>query len=119
MAETTDDKILERAQELVKSEGISLVEGMLMAEAEIMAPADLPTSFTVKINVKPRVARWVMLQFQATPDHSLEDRLAAYIGSILPRTRVTAMRDLREDPTIGEGQAVTLRRSAFQKQVPK
>lgn len=119
MTENTDEKILERAQEIVKSEKVTLVEGMLMAEAELMAPADLPTSFTVKINVKPRVARWIMLQFQATQDHTLEERLAGYIGSILPRTRVTAMRDLREDPTIGEGQAVTLRRSAFQKQVPK
>ena len=119
MTENMDEKILERAQEIVSEQGKSLIEAMLIAESELIAPSDIPASFTVEIFVKPRVARWIMAQFQENQHHTLEVRLAAYLGTTLSRTRVTAMRDMREDPTIGEGGAVTLRKTAFQKQVPK
>jgi len=119
MTDNMDEKILERAREIASEQRKPLIEAMLIAESELIAPADIPKSFTVEIFVKPRVARWILAQFPANKNHSLEERLAAYIGTVLSRTRVTALRDMREDPTIGEGGAVTLRKSAFQAQVPK
>lgn len=119
MQENNDELVLKRAQEIVKERGIPLIEAMMVAESELIAPSEIPASFTVEIFVKPRVARWILAQFQATADHPLEKRLGAYLTVVLARTRATAMRDMRDIPEIGEGRAVTLTRANFQSQVPK
>ena len=119
MPDNNDEKTLKRAREIAKKSGAKLVDAMLEAEAELTKPADIPSSFTVSIKVKPRVARWILIQFHANEHHTLEERLGAYLNTVLARRRVSAMRDLRDDPQLTDGRAVTLSRAAFSKQVSK
>lgn len=122
MTENTDEKILARAQEIKAERNISLTDAMIRAEPAFQALAPKPTvpaDFTVTIPVKPRVARWIVEEFAPTKTHTTEERLAAYLGIILNRARVTAMRFAEDAPDIQEGGAVTLRREQFQQKAPK
>lgn len=119
MTDATDDKILARAQEIKASRGISLTDAMIRAEEELAPKPTVPADFTVTIPVKPRVARWILAEFTPTKTHTTEQRLAAYLATVLGRSRITAMRYAEEPAEIGEGGAVTLRREKFQQKAPK
>lgn len=119
MPDNADEKILARAQEIKAERGISLTDAMIRAEDELAPKPTVPADFTVTIPVKPRVARWIVEEFEPTKTHTTEERLAAYLATVLSRARVTAMRFAEEAPEIGEGGAVTLRREQFQKKAPK
>mgnify|MGYP006436186277 CR=1 FL=1 len=118
MTENTDEKVLERAQEIKAERGISLMDAMIRAEEELAPKPVTPSEFTVTIPVKPRVARWVLAEFAATSTHSTEERLGAYLSSMLNRSRVSAMRANQESPDIGEGGAVSMSRQEFQRKAP-
>lgn len=115
----SEAEILEKAREIQSAQGVSLVDAMILAEQELAPAASVPESFTVTIPVKPRVAKWIMREFVARDGFTIEDRLAAYLGVVLNRSRVTAMREAQEAPEIGEGQAVTMTRRQFQAKAPQ
>ena len=117
MSEINDDELLARAQEIQADKGGSLTDAMILAESELSPKPSVPASFTVTVEIKPRVARWIMEEFAATATHTTEQRLGAYLSTHLSRARVTAMRYAEEAPEIGEGGAVTMRRAQFQKAV--
>jgi hypothetical protein len=108
----TDTEILARAQEIQADRGGSLVDAMIEAESELTAPKseELPRSFTVTLHVKPRVARWIVQLFGGHSTFSIEDRLGAYLVTVLNRTRVQAMRQNEPPAEVRKGGAVTLRR---------
>lgn len=109
-----DSRILERAIQIKEDRGLPLVEAMIMAEEELIAQLKgdaLPLEFTVKLVVKPRVARWILQTFGGHATFTVEDRLAAYLIILLNRTRITAIRRSEPAPEIPKGgEAVTLRR---------
>lgn len=115
MAENQDEKILSRAHEIKSERGGSLTDAMILAEQELAPKPSIPEEFTVTIPVKPRVARWIVSEFSATATHSTEQRLAAYLTTVLSRARITAMRFSEDAPDIPKdaGRAVTLRRDQF------
>lgn len=119
MTDNTDEKILARAHEIKAERGVSLTDAMIRAEEELAPKPTVPASFTVTIPVKPRVARWIVEEFEPTKTHTTEARLAAYLAIILNRARVTAMRFAEEAPDIGKGGAVVMRRSQFQQKGEK
>lgn len=119
MTDTNDEKVLARAQEIKAQRGISLADAMIWASEELAPRPSVPAEFTVTIPVKPRVARWIMSEFERTKTHTTEERLAAYLGIILNRARVTAMRFAEEAPDIQEGGAVTMPRAKFQQKAPR
>lgn len=119
MTENTDEKILARAQEIRAERGGSLTDAMIRAEAELQPEASVPGEFTVTIPVKPRVARWILSEFAPVGGYSVEERLAAYLVTVLNRARISALRTAEEAPEITEGRAVTLRRTDFQRKVPE
>lgn len=119
MNENNDENVLILAREIQSERGGSLTDAMILAEERLQPVREIPTSFTVQLDVKPRVARWILDEFKPTDRHTTEDRLAAYLQIILNRTRVTARRAAEEGPDIGEGGAVTLRRDVFQRKAPK
>ena len=119
MSDAQDEKILARAQEIKAERAISLTEAMILAEEELAPRPTVPSSFTITISVKPRVARWIVEEFASTKTHTTEERLAAFLSIVLNRSRVTALRFAEEGPEIQEGGAVTLRRAQFQEKAPR
>lgn len=114
-AASADEILLARAQEIRSARGVSLVESMIMAEEEQIAKLQgdaLPLEFTITLQVKPRVARWIMATFGGHAKFTIEERLAAYLITVLNRTRITAIRRSEPAPEIPKGgsEAVTLRR---------
>lgn len=118
MTENTDEKILEKAKEIQAESGGSLMDAMLKAEAQLAPKPTVPTEFTVTIPVKPRVARWLIEEFSPTAEFSTEDRLAAYLATVLNRSRIQAMRAGQDAPDIQKGQAVTMTRDQFKSKAP-
>lgn len=110
-----DEEILSQARAIQEATGKSLIDAMILAEEKLTPKAEVPSEFTVTIPVKARVARWIVEEFAATPTHSTEERLAAYLITVLNRARMTSIRMAEEAPDIGEGGAVTLRRADFQR----
>lgn len=111
----TDNEILDRARAIQAETGGSLTDAMLRAEAELTPKGEVRTEFEVTIKVKPRVGRWIMEVFTETPTHTPEERLAAYLETVLNRARITAIRNAEDAPEIVEGRAVTLRRADFER----
>jgi hypothetical protein len=107
-----DDQILARAMEIRTETGLSLTDAMIQAESELDAPASEPVqeTFVVTLKPKPRVARWIRLVFGGHPQFSIEDRLEAYLLTLLNKSRVSSMRASEDPPEVGKGQAVTVRR---------
>ncbi len=118
MTDTTDDQILELAQEIKSKEGGSLTDAMLKAEERLAPKPSIPEDFTVTIPVKPRVARWIVEEFGGHAHHSLETRLGAYLTTVLNRARIDTIRIAEEAPDIQEGQAVTMTRAKFVEKAP-
>ena len=118
MADYTDEEVLELAQKIKADRGLSLTDAMIAAEDELSPAPSIPESFTVTIPVKGRVAKWIMEEFGGHATHSVEDRLAAYLTTVLSRSRVQAMRYAEEGEDVQEGKAVTLRRDQFARKVP-
>ena len=114
IGEDRDAQILARAQEIRAQRGLSLVEAMILAEEELIAALkgdDLPASFTITLQVKPRVARWILATFGGHAKYTVEERLAAYLVTVMNRSRITAIRRSEPAPEIPKGgEAVTLRR---------
>ncbi len=114
IAKDRDTRILERAMKIKEDRGVPLVEAMLIAEEEIMASVEasaIPTRFTITIEVKPRIGRWIVATFGGHAKFTLEDRLAAYLVTVLNRSRIQAIRRSEPAPEIPKGgEAVTLRR---------
>lgn len=116
MTENADEKILARAQEIKAKRGGSLTDAMLLAEKELAPRPTVPASFAVTIPVRPRVARWILAEFEPTPEHSLEQRLGAFLAVLLSRVRVQAMRQAGDGPEIPKGgPAVSMTRAQFQR----
>ena len=118
MADFTDEQVLQRAQEIKTERGISLTDAMIAAEDELTPAPSIPESFTVTIPVKGRVAKWIMEEFGGHAKYPLEERLGAYLTTVLSRSRVQAMRYAEEGEDVQEGKAVTLRRDQFARKVP-
>ena len=115
----TDEEILELAQTIkAEREGLSLTDAMLIAEDELQPVAEIPADFTVTIPVKKRVAGWILREFGGHPQLSVEERLGAYLATVLSRSRVQAIRASEDGQDVTEGKAVTLTRSQFQRKVP-
>lgn len=115
----SDDEIVARAHEIKAEQGCTLVDAMILAEEELTPKAAVPSEFTVTIEVKPRVAKWIASEFAPRDGFSTEDRLAAFLAVVLNRSRVTAMREAKDAPEIQEGRAVTMSRRQFQQKAPK
>ena len=115
MPENKDEIILSRAREIMAEHGGTLVDAMLKAEAELEPKPEIQTEFTVTFTVKPRVGRWITDVFTPTKDYTMEERIAAYLVTVLTRARVTAIRHNEEPAEITEGRAVTLRRADMEK----
>lgn len=108
-----DDEILARAIEIRAESGLSLTDAMIQAESELDAPAPsdpVQAEFVVTLKPKPRVARWIRQTFGGHPTFSIEDRLEAYLITLLNKSRVSSMRASEDPPQVGKGQAVTVRR---------
>lgn len=118
MTDITDEQILERAMAIKSERGISLTDAMIAAEDELTPEAAIPKDFTVTVPVKARVAKWILDEFGDHPTYSVEERLAAYLTTVLSRSRVMAMRYAEEGEDVTEGKAVTLRRDQFARKVP-
>ena len=115
-----DAAMLSRARQIVQDRGVSLIEAMIEAEGEMQPKQSaLPASFVVEIPVKPRVAQWVLAEFQPTATHTTEERLAAYLATVLGRVRVHARRQSEAAPEIERGAAVTMTRENFKRVAPQ
>jgi hypothetical protein len=119
VVDNQDEMILELAQKIKVERKISLTDAMIQAEEQLKPKAVLPEGFAVYIKCKPRIARWVLSQFEQTKDHTTEERLAAYLGIVLSQVRVTSKRSSEEGPEIQEGGAVSLTRAQFQNKAPR
>jgi hypothetical protein len=120
VADFTEEQLLSRAKELqAERPGLSLTDAMIAAEDELQPEPTIPTSFTVTIPVKARVAKWILDEFGGHAKFPIEERLGAFLTTILSRTRVQAMRYAEEGEDVQEGKAVTLRREKFARKVPK
>ena len=117
MSDYTDDDVLKLAKEIKEKRGISLTAAMVEAEGRLQPDPEVQVNFTITINVKPRVAGWIMSEFGGHPEFSVEERLGAYIETVLPRARIKAIRDAEEGEDVREGRAVTLRRDQFARKV--
>ena len=113
MTEINDEMILAKAQEISKERGIGLVDAMIEAEEELRPRPELQTSFMVPIEVKPRVARWIVETFGGHAKYTVEERIGAYLSVLLGRTRVSARRADEPAPEVQKGEAVTMRRDQF------
>lgn len=112
-----DDALLIRAREIQAEQGGSLVDAMIAAEDETRPEAaELPSSFTVTIKVKPRLARWIIATFRETAEHTPEERLGAYLATVLMQDRVRSRR-MSEDLDIGS--EVALSRDNFNRKAPE
>jgi hypothetical protein len=118
VTDITDEQILERAHAIKSERGISLTDAMIAAEDELTPEAAIPTAFTVTIPVKARVAKWIGDEFGGHASFTIEERLGAYLTTVLSRSRVTALRYAEEGEDVTEGKAVTLRRDQFARKVP-
>lgn len=118
MTENMDEKILELAQEIKAETGVSLTDAMIRAEAKLAPKDELPEYFEVRIRVKPRVARWILSEFGGHPEHSIEERLGAYVSSHMGRARTMAIQYSREAPEISDQGAVSMRRDQFKEKAP-
>lgn len=110
MTEITQEMLIDRAKEISAKKGVSLSEAMERAEVELLPKPERQTKFVVELELKPRLASWVVETFQATATHTMEQRLAAYISTILSRDRVRVRRFTEPTAEVVEGQAVTVRR---------
>lgn len=119
MTENKDKEILALAQEIAAKEGIGIVDAMLKAEVRLAPKPTAPEAFTVELRLKPKIARWIVREFEAKGEYSLEQRLAAYLTLVLSRARVQAIRNAEIPPDISEGEAVTMRRDVFQSRRPQ
>lgn len=119
MDDNKDELILARAKEIRGERGGSLTDAMIQAEHDLTPPEEIALSFTIEVHVKKRVSRWITQVFTPTDTHTTEERLAAYVSTVLNRARVTSIRFAEEAPDIGEGGAVTMRRAQFQEKAPK
>jgi len=115
MSDNKDEILLARAREIVADRGGSLTEAMLAAEAELAPKSELPTSFTVMIQVKPRVAKWVIEEFGGHPSLTIEERLGAFLEIELAHTRGRVIKVRREQAQITKGGgAVTVTRDKIE-----
>jgi hypothetical protein len=108
-----DSEILSRAMQIKADRGLSLTDAMLQAESEFLqpdAPQPFPSSFAVELHVKPRVARWIVQIFGGHETLTIEERLGAYLVTVLNRDRVKTIRLSEPPPDVGKGQAVSIRR---------
>ena len=103
------EELFERAREIMAERGCSLAEAAAIAESDGTADTTYPSEVTVTLTLKPKVARWVVQTFTATRQHSMEDRLAAFIVSQLNRARIRAIRDGEGPASVRKGKAVTVR----------
>lgn len=110
----TDDEILTKAQEIKAERGISLVEAMDIASAQLTnGGKEVQTTFELKLELKPRVAKFFRESFAGHPTLSVEERLSLFIAMHLNQLRGQALAQTRVEAEIGEGQAATIRRSTF------
>ena len=114
----TDDQILTRAQEIKADRGLSLTDAMIAAEDDLMPEPIIPTHFAVTVQVKARVASWILSEFGGHEKLTVEERLAAYLAIVLSRSRVQAMRYADGGQDAREGKAVTMTRDEFARRVP-
>lgn len=110
----SDDEILALAQEIKADRGISLVEAMDIAAIRMENKGkEIDCDFTLRLTLKPRVAKFFRESFAGHPTLSVEDRLAQYLVMYLNRLRGEALARTREEGDIVQGQSNTLRRSTF------
>jgi hypothetical protein len=113
----SDEEILERAQAIKKEKGISLAEAMDLAVLQLTrAGSSIETVFDLRIELKPRVAKFFRDEFAGHPTLTVEERLAKYLEMQLNRMRGQALARSRKDPEIGEGEAHAVSRSSFLQQ---
>jgi len=112
--EITDDMILELAQKIKSEENIPLTDAMIAAEVRLQPAPEIKDTFEVPIKVKPRVAAWIIKEFGGHPDYTIEERLGAFLGQVLGRSRVQAMRFSEDAPDIKSDGAVSMMRHKFQ-----
>ena len=115
--EITTDQIFELAQDLMKSDKLSLIDAMIVAERRLKPKAfDAPPEyFEVKIFVKARVAMWILSEFGGHAEHSLEKRLGAYLSKLLSRNRVGVIAHSRKSLTVSDNGAVSITRQEMHK----
>lgn len=112
--EPTDDEILALAQSIKAEKGLPLAEAMDEAIRRLTRRGDdIDCTFTLTVQLKPRVARFYRKEFAGHPTLSVEERLSKFVEMKLNEIRGQALARSRADPDIQEGQANTLRRSAF------
>jgi hypothetical protein len=115
MPEITEEQLLARAKEIQAGSGKSIVDAMIQAENELGGDDDLPLTYTIELEVKPIVSKWILSTFGGSKKWPLEVRLAAYLSKHLGRARVMHKRDSEEPAEITDGGAVSVRRDQFEK----
>lgn len=114
MPDIDDDAILERAQAIKAERNISLVEAMDIAAAQFAnAGREIDTVFEIRLELKPRVAKFFRESFADHPTMTVEERLGAFLTMQLNRLRGEALARTRTEAEITEGTAATIRRSTF------
>lgn len=109
-----DDAILELAQQIKIDRGISLVEAMDIAAIKLRSGGkEVDCVFNLRLELKPRVAKFFRDNFAGHPTLNVEERLALFLTMHLNRMRGEALAKSRAEADIQEGQANTLRRSTF------
>lgn len=108
------DKMIAAARKMATEKGIPLSEAMETVEARLIPRAG-PTEFAVTIRLKPRVARWVSDNFGGHPKFTVEERLGAWLVTLINQQRAGHIASGRAaDPqAVGSGSAVTVHRSQF------
>jgi hypothetical protein len=113
----SDEEILERAQDIKQEKGISLAEAMDLAVLQLTrASSSIETVFELRLELKPRVAKFFRDEFAGHPSLTVEERLAKYLEMQLNRMRGQALARSRKDPEIREGEAHAVSRSSFLQQ---
>lgn len=113
----TEDQILELARKIKDREGLSLTDAMIKAEQKLTKPT-ADCEFTIKLTLKPKVAKFYRKEFEGHPDLTVEERLAIWVGMLLQQQRGQALVRHRAEMKVQEGRVVTVRHSAFLEQAP-
>lgn len=114
MSEITEDMIIEKAREIQKEAGLSLVDAMVEAEARLQPKPELQTEFSVTINVKPREGKWLVDMFAGHPSLSIEERMGVWLAGEISRARGRVIKEQRAQAAIAKGGAVTVTRDKIE-----
>lgn len=114
MASQEDNDLMKRAHELSERRNISVSRAVAMLE-ERAAKGSEGGSYSISLQLKPRVARWVDETFGGHPNFTTEERLGAWLAQIITRERANFRASQRDSKKadVTKGAAVTIPAQLF------